>query len=585
MEEGTEHFPEVNLQAIQNEYKKAFALISKGLTEDEAGRKTEAIEIYREGRRHLLRGISIATQRPKCIGPAWESAVQMQQKMKETLNNISTRLTILEQETSVAGPMPTNGVSDSPSAGGLYPTLPSKEQKPSRPPPPIVLPNTENRPIGTSNSPFSSLSPSHQAMPTELPPAYSPQAADGHLTLSYGTDSGELSVVGDEFYSQSCSVPPVESLGADGEELLVIPHGVQIFYVTPEGQVSAPSYPGYLRIIKFTNTDLDRMPYQPPAFLQVCDWLFPLMSADSPVLLCRTGVYMFPDMMSQVSGSYVGVVLSSELPEVERELFQDLMSQLTDLRIQAPEDPEDTVNLSQSVHIARPEGEVEESKNLPEWSEKVAHGILTGASWLSWGLVKGAEYTGKAIHLGASKLRQHINPEEKPIQVNPTVAKGLHVAKQASGGAVKVSHFLVDGVCKIASTVGRELAPHVKKHGSKLIPESLKKDKDAKSNLDGAMVVAASGVQGFAAVWTGLEVAAKSISKSVSSETVRTVKYKYGAAAGVATDNAVNSAINVGVTAFNIDNLGIKAVVKKTGKETAKAILEDYKVQEKKEEK
>ncbi|XP_039601736.1 spartin a [Polypterus senegalus] len=585
MEEGSEPFPEVNLQAIQNEYKKAFALISKGLTEDEAGRKMEAIEIYREGRQHLLRGIGIATQRPECIGPAWESAVQMQQKMKETLNNISTRLNILEQETSVAGPIPTNGVSDSPSGGGLYPTLPSNEQKPSRPPPPKVLPNTENRPIGTTNSPFCSLSPSHQAMPTELPPAYSPQAADGHFTLSYGTDSGELSVVGDEFYNQSRSVPPAESLGADGEELLVIPHGVQIFYVTPEGQVSAPSYPGYLRIIKFTNTDLNRMPHQPPAFLQVCDWLFPLMSADSPVLLCRTGVYMFPDMMSQVSGSYVGVVLSSELPEVERELFQDLMSQLTDLRIQAPEDPEDTVNLSQSVHIDRTEGEVEESKNLPEWSEKVAHGILTGASWLSWGLVKGAEYTGKAIHMGASKLRQHINPEEKPIQVNPTVAKGLHVAKQASGGAVKVSHFLVDGVCKIASTVGRELAPHVKKHGSKLIPESLKKDKEAKSNLDGAMVVAASGVQGFAAIWTGLEVAAKSISKSVASETVRTVKYKYGAAAGVATDNAVNSAINVGVTAFNIDNLGIKAVVKKTGKETAKVILEDYKVQEKKEEK
>lgn len=36
----------------------------------------------------------------------------------------------------------------------------------------------------------------------------------------------------------------------------------------------------------------------------------------------------------------------------------------------------------------------------------------------------------------------------------------------------------------------------------------------------------------------------------------------------------------MGITAFNIDNLGIKAVVKKTGKETAKAILEDYKLQD-----
>ena len=56
---------------------------------------------------------------------------------------------------------------------------------------------------------------------------------------------------------------------------------------------------------------------------------------------------------------------------------------------------------------------------------------------------------------------------------------------------------------------------------------------------------------------------------------------RYGAAAGQATDNAVNSAINVGITAFNVDNLGVKAVVKRTGKQTAKAILEDYKLQEK----
>lgn len=68
--------------------------------------------------------------------------------------------------------------------------------------------------------------------------------------------------------------------------------------------------------------------------------------------------------------------------------------------------------------------------------------IPAGASWLSWGLVKGAEFTGKAIHKGASKLREHITPEDKPTYVSPTVTKGLHVAKQATGGAVKVSQFL-----------------------------------------------------------------------------------------------------------------------------------------------
>ena len=43
---------------------------------------------------------------------------------------------------------------------------------------------------------------------------------------------------------------------------------------------------------------------------------------------------MFPDMMAPAPGYYVGVVLSSELPAADREMFQNLLSQMTDLRVQ-----------------------------------------------------------------------------------------------------------------------------------------------------------------------------------------------------------------------------------------------------------
>lgn len=588
-------FDNARLQVIKDGYERAFECINKGLTADEAGDKAQAVELYKRGRQHLLRAISVPSQGEECVGSSWESARQMQHKMQETLNNITTRLAILETSSDLGSAPPLNTVSGSDATDipkeGLYPKL-STMNKPERPANPNILSANGQAAGAVGGMPACSsgglpLSPTRQpVVPAGQPPAYSPQAADGHLSISYGTDAGEMSLVGDEFYSRtSNSTPSPQSMGEDGEELVYIPHGVQIFFVTPEGQVSAPSYPGYLRLVKFTSEHSNQMPNRPPAFLQVCDWLYPLMAMDSPVLLCNTGVFMFPDMMAPAPGYYVGVVLSSELPAEDREMFQDLLSQMTDLRVQAPDEAADTINLSQKVSIATPEeaapAETEEEKSLPEWSEKVANGILTGASWLSWGLVKGAEFTGKAIHKGASKLREHITPEDKPTHVSPTVTKGLHVAKQATGGAVKVSQFLVDGVCAVAGCVGRELAPHVKKHGGKLIPESMRKDKDGRSNIDGAMVVAASGVQGFATMWTGLEVAAKNITTSVASETVTTVKHKYGAAAGQATDHAVNSAINVGLTAFNVDNLGIKAVVKRTGKHTAQAILEDYKLHEK----
>ncbi|KAM9566272.1 spartin isoform 3-T3 [Guaruba guarouba] len=555
---------DANIKAINEEYRKAFLFINKGLNTDELGQKEEARAYYKQGLDHLLRGISIPSQGPACVGSQWESARQMQQKMRETLQNVHTRLDILEQNTPTgqANPAMMDAADGVPS---LYPSIPSKE-KPERPPAPnsLLVPSQPPAADGSvaAMSPGQIPSAKPLCLPNEAPPAYTPQATNGHFTVSYGTNSGEFSSVSEDYYSKCTQPPPLENLGVDADELILIPQGVQIFFVTPDGQVSAPSYPGYLRIVKFLDTDSETAQNRPPAFLQVCDWLYPLMRNQSPVLCCNTGVYMFPDTMSQIPGSYVGLVLSSELPAADRELFEDLLKQMSDLRIQVPgshervglsselpatervnfEDifkqmsghkvqPSDTsgdaINLSQTVRIEpQPEGG-ENQKELPEWSEKVAHGILSGASWVSWGLIKGAEYTGKAIHKGASKLREHIQPEEKPLEVNPTVAKGLHVAKQATGGAVKVSQFLVEGVCSIASCVGKELAPHVKKHGSKLVPESLKKDKDGKSTLDGALVVAASGVQGFSTVWQGLESAAKCIAKSVSTETVKTVKYKY----------------------------------------------------------
>uniref|UniRef100_A0AAV2J3K3 Spartin n=1 Tax=Knipowitschia caucasica TaxID=637954 RepID=A0AAV2J3K3_KNICA len=541
-------FDHARLQVIQDGYKSAFECINQGLSADEAGDKTHALELYQRGRRHLLRAVSVPSTGDECVGAAWNSAREMQTKMQETLDNITTRVAILETNSEAAP------------ESRLYPEV-SDQDKPHRPPQRPPQPSVASSALGVPALPVSPAS--QHRPPAGLPPAYSPQAADGHLSLSYGTDSGEMSAVGEDFYSQCPSPSPQSLAWEDGEELLYIPQG-------------------------FTH---EATPNRPPAFLQVCDWLYPLVSLQSPVLLCSTGVFMFPDMMAPAPGYFVGVVLSSELPGPDRDLFQDLLSQMTDLRVQAPEEVASSINLSQKVPLvspqAPPEGEEGQEggeegldKTLPEWSEKVAHGIITGASWLSWGLVKGAEFTGKAIHKGASKLREHITPEDRPSSVSPTVTKSLQVAKQATGGAVKVSQFLVDGVCTVTGFVGRELAPHVKKHGEKLIPESMKKDKDGRSNMDGAMVVAASGVQGFATMWTGLEVAAKNIATSVATETVSTVKHKYGAEAGQATDHAVNSAINVGITAFNIDNLGIKAVVKKTGKETAKAILQDYRVEE-----
>lgn len=252
-------FDNARLQVIKDGYERAFECINKGLSADEAGQKSQALEHYKRGRQHLLRAISVPSQGDECFGSSWDSARQMQQKMQETLNNITTRLAMLETSSD---PDPASVPGAPAAADALYPTLPN-QNIPVRPPPPSVL-STKEAAVASGMA----AATRQAASQAEQPPAYSPQAADGHLSISYGTESGEMSAVGDEFYSRtSNSTPSPES--EDGEELLYIQHGVQIFFVTPDGQVSAPSYPGYLRLVKFASDHSDTMPNRPPAFLQV----------------------------------------------------------------------------------------------------------------------------------------------------------------------------------------------------------------------------------------------------------------------------------------------------------------------------
>ncbi|KAK0136206.1 Spartin [Merluccius polli] len=582
------------LLLVKDQYELAFHCLTQGLTAEEAGRRNEGLDYYRRGRQHLTQGLEIPTDGERHRGPHWDAARGLQQKMGLVLRNLSLHLVDLET-TKQTTPSQRSRVSMDPLPDGVDPT-PAPQQRHLYPSIPAGLSQTSAAPElvvpvqgGFSISDLPSLPPRHSQMPPPVvlfgdqPPAYTPRPTEGHQSLA--------GVLGGVLRGQGAGA----LCGRVGRELIFIPAGVQMFFVAPDGQVSSLFQPGYLRIFSCeeesspTATSKEK---HSSAFLHVCDWLYPL-AADTPVLLANSGIYMFPDMLRASAGSYVGIVLSTELPRADRQLFNDVLAQLVELRVQVQVEGEgsEVINLSEKVPLGTVKDETqvivteEEKLLLPEWSEKMAQHILSGASWLGKEFVRGAEATGKAIHKGATKLRSNITPEETPAEISPKVTKGLQVAQQATGGAARVSQFLVNGVSTVAGAVGERLAPHVKKHGAKLIPESMKKSKDGQaSNMDGAKLVAASSIQGRAdldprleqgvsTVWTALETGAKTVGKSVASETVMTAKYKYGDEAGKATGTAVQSVINVGVAAYNFDDLAFKAIMKTTGKATAKAMV------------
>nr|XP_020476096.1 spartin [Monopterus albus] len=539
------------LLLIKDQYELAFHSLSRGLAAEEAGKRTEALEYYRKGRQHLTQGLGVPTRGQKQQGADWDKARQLQQRMRDTLTTVNTHLSDLETSQLTAGGQRGRLLINLPPS--LYPDLAFNSQPPSSPLHhlyPTIPPTTQNTSPIPNTPPARPVRPSAlyrrtvparsvaMADPGDQPPPYTRQPADGHRSLACGPAGHGL----------RSGKQTGTAAGREGSDLLFIPSGVQMFFVAPNGQVSSLSYSGYLRIIMDGSQKQDSTAGRPSAILHVCDRLYPL-TADTPVLLANTGIFMFSDSSVEAPGPYMGIVLSSELPAAKREMFQDLLSQFADLRIQGPEEGGDEIiNLSTKIPLGPPNEHVEltvpcekEKPPLPGWSTKMGQGILSGATQLSEKFTKGAEATGRAIHRGGAKIRDHITPEETPSEVSPRVTRGLQTTQRATGGAVQFSRFLVNGLSAVIGQAAEKMAPHVKKHGAKLVPESMKKRNDGSpSNLEGTKFVASSSVKGISAVWSSLANGAKLVGKSVAAETVTSVTYKFRGL-----ENLINMSSNI----------------------------------------
>ncbi|XP_064607726.1 spartin-like [Liolophura sinensis] len=402
----------------------------------------------------------------------------------------------------------------------------------------------------------------------EQPPSYEEATSTGHTSFL------EL---GDSLYNEE-SAAACSPLAANATELYSIPEGVQIFYITPEGFVSAPSYPSALRAYKFEQDAEVANPVQrPPAFLQVGDWFYPLVPGVSPALHASYGAYIFPDVGNPYEGSSVGVILPDTVSPADRQRFEDLMESLTAMHEQEePISAEDLGEAGEQVAIETAgAGTKKEEERV---ATKISHGITVAAEWMSWGVGKGAEKAGEMIRRGSAQLRSRLTTEEKPREIPEKYQKGVERARQATHVAVTASGFLVNKLGQATMALGRYLAPHVKRHGQRILPRSFsQKSQDGHSKMDDFVEVAASGLHGFGTVYMGLEAAAKALARNLANETVQVVNHKYGADAAKFADHTLYATGNLAMTGYNVNHLGVKAIAKRAAKDTGKAVLLDHK--------
>ncbi len=260
------------LLLIKDQYELAFHSLSRGLAAEEAEKRAEALEYYRKGRQHLTQGVEVPTSGERQQGAAWDTARQLQQRMRDTLRTVNTHLSDLETAQLTTGCQRGRLLIDLPpslypdlapnsqpphsSLHHLYPTIPAATQN-TPPKTPPLRPPSPAAPQHTHTLPAAAPGPVAMAHPGDQPPAYTPQPTVGHRSLSYSPAAlGSGKQTG-------------AAAGGDGNELLFIPSGVQMFFVAPNGQVSSLSYPGYLRIMAFESQQKDSTAGSPSAFLHV----------------------------------------------------------------------------------------------------------------------------------------------------------------------------------------------------------------------------------------------------------------------------------------------------------------------------
>ncbi|XP_033632094.1 spartin-like [Asterias rubens] len=377
--------------------------------------------------------------------------------------------------------------------------------------------------------------------------------------------------------------PSYEQTQSDASEVFSIPEGVQIFFINAQGHVSAPSHPGPLRIYKFKDADLVDVADQPPAFLQVSDWLYPLIPGESPALRSRQGAFLFPDVVSGDPGACVGVMFAPEIDRSKIQTFERTIQELTVLREQREPPARPLPPRTRPVDGRERTDEDEETvaKDGEQLSTKIAKGIVIGAEWITWGVGKGAEATGHLINYGKDKLKQNLTTDEKPAKIDDKYHTGAEYAQKASVVAVKVSKAVVDSLCFLTKRLGQEVSPYIKKQSDKLLKSKDQPDGATKRSktMDGVIEVASSSLQGFGTVYNGLEKAAKALAKNLSNATVDVVQHKYGDDAARLTDTSLDAATNIGFTAYNLNHIGVKAIAKRAAKDTGKAVFEDYKAE------
>lgn len=182
---------------------------------------------------------------------------------------------------------------------------------------------------------------------------------------------------------------------------------------------------------------------------QDASFIYPLVPGVSPCFRTDYGAFVLPDLQSN-DGSAIGLIIG---PPAADEIVLEILITL----LHGVVKENGTVEFGDQTKA----GKVL-SRSRRNVSDTVSANIVTGAYYISAGLVKSAEKAGQFIDYSTPYIMSKMN--KAPIDA-PPVSSNLHttvtVAKSLTGYAAKGTSFVAQKVGCATTALGKFLAPHV----------------------------------------------------------------------------------------------------------------------------
>jgi len=277
------------------------------------------------------------------------------------------------------------------------------------------------------------------------------------------------------------------------------------------------------------------------------------LSENLPCLVMAQHNYVFPS-----NDACYGVVLDSNVDAEAVDVFDILLESHTALQ--------------QAQMPATLEEIKEREDRLARLALQTAEGIEGGSSRLAGTVIEAGRKMGQYVQSGSMYLKNRLTPHDPlaPVSVSPSFQRRVNAAKMASGVAVTISKAVVLGAMSAISMFGSTV-------GDSISATSLGAAIQRKGGVRTEAVkhVGKTTFGAVAKLYEALELAGLVLLRDVTDATVQVVTHKYGPEVGRTTHTGLGVVTDVTIATSQMRSVGVKAILKKTAKESAIQSLAD----------